>query len=202
MISPKRCPWCGYEEKWYEFGFAFTGSGQIARCKSCKKTYRKKKSHWLFIINFLIFLISYFTFDGSLDNSIFMGTSIALLFFTFVKLPFIKENEGPWYKSVETNEKTAKVRIKWFSYKQRGLIFCNYRVWNGYILPICFVDLQNNPISHMWCIKIDKIKRKGKTANADMNYILSEAPDGLLVTGNQFLIFHKKHNIGRGEIIG
>ncbi|MDF2821453.1 MAG: hypothetical protein K0R15_1894 [Clostridiales bacterium] len=202
MISANRCPWCGYEEKWSDFGFTLKESPQIGRCKSCKRAYITKKSHWLLVISILVFLFSFITYDGSLGNSILRWTSITFIFFLFSKLPIIRYNEGSWYKSVESNNKTVKVKVEWFKYKQGGLIFSNYRIWNGYILPICFVDLQDKPISLMWCIKLDRINRKGINANADMNYVLDDAPEGLLVAGNRFYVFHKKHKIGRGEIIG
>ena len=76
----------------------------------------------------------------------------------------------------------------------------NIRIWNDYILPICFIDDKDIPISQVWCIKITEIKRKGHIANAKINFILEQAPESLLIPNNRFCIFNKNIKIGEGIV--
>lgn len=117
--------------------------------------------------------------------------------------PYIRVSKGKWYERVYPypKPKSAKATFHWLTKKESGVFLTNYRIQEDVILPICFIDKNNQPMSQTWCVVFENIKRKGKyRMEAEIYFLLEEAPNALLEPGNHFLVFGHTSKIGVEEV--
>lgn len=156
------------------------------------------------IISLILFtLVTLFSGDLTWGFCLLREIAFVIAFVLFCKLPNIRDNyDKVWYAPIEDDGRRENVQIQWYSPDQGGAWFPNFRILNDYIFPVCFVDGQGTPVSQMWCVKLEGIKRHGLYhADARISFLLKEAPESLLKTGNHFYIFNNKVKIGEGTVM-
>ena len=143
MSLDKRCPWCGEIIKGRFFQ---RGHYHCPHCGNYSKIYR---SGWIYGLGaivgfaFIIFL------------KYVLGIYSVLIFWTIysiicIALPLEMETKHFIPRKKGTANFTL---IKYFSLIERKILFSEKRIF-----PICFVDINDKPISHTLCISVEDVK--------------------------------------------
>lgn len=199
MLS-SRCPYCGEELSNAQnilsrilTKFSFT-------CPHCKQKYRLHYPKVLLLsIPFGIYALLRYNTNVLQNTFINIGILVVTIILVCVMTLFIplqKYKFGDINTSYEA-ECVALCSVEW----NRNYNILRYiLVYSGCILPICFVNKNNVPMSHMWCAVFKKVRHYGKKSTCKMEFVLDKAPRDLLQVDNRFYIFYNNKAIGTGMI--
>lgn len=211
FIEP-RCQWCGSNGKELtdvkpsfrpeKPPLSFSLYRGATKCPNCGLwSILKRQSFWwlLYMASFLIGFILIILMENSFYIVVISTSFLSTI--SYEKMPREKHLDGKYYEAIPEDLTKYRAKIIWLGYQNGGLAFVKYRVCNDYIFPICFLDRENNIKSNMWCVKISKIKRHKEEIEADINFLLEQAPEYLMKEGSEFIIFNRKVKIGEGIIL-
>lgn len=209
-----RCPWCGELIK-TKFGFHLLKLSEIEEyCQHCHKVSKRDSGLFLKISYFFdlvsgISLISGGThiinknwFFGLLLFSFFIIFDEFSWFFYFLN-PCERTSNGVWYERLYPYPPppTAVADITWVSDGKRKFSYLKWQIVEKSILPVCFVDESNQPVSDVWCIVVEESKnRKENYSKLEFHFLSEDAPGDLLQTGHRFILFNERSKIGEGII--
>lgn len=150
-------------------------------------------------IPYSIYLLVY-AFSNLAENRFAHITAIVFtVLFSWIiasRIPFEKYEVGDIVSCYSPDDRVF-CEIEWekdFRFRKYALI-CS-----GSILPVCFFDENNIPISHTWCAVLRKVRHRRKRTTCRFEFVLQDAPQELLLVGNRFRIFHNNKPIGTGTI--
>lgn len=80
------------------------------------------------------------------------------------------------------------------------LFLIKHRVLNHYIMPICFYDNDNNPVTHTLCVRVERVSRikRDKYKIFALNYSINI---DIINNNKNFYIFNKKKIIAEGRLL-
>lgn len=206
----KRCPWCG--EIYNYSGFSSPRS-KIVICEKCKKygchsLGRLRLISIFFNIVALICLFSMFILYKKIDLKIIIffciysythSSALSCLY----SEPYERYSLGKWNKNLYSYPfpKVALANITWESFRITNISWLKWKVVEKTILPVCFIDDENMPISLTYCIVVESSKvLKKNHSQLEFHFLLEEAPEELLEAGKRFYIFNERIKIGEGII--
>ncbi len=212
----QRCPWCGELISFDETVLTSHGLNKnIWNCKSCNRLITFRVTFVCILSIFMGILLSLFSLHS------FFFIAISFISISYIKSPYIKY-EGytdlsiirrkkedvssepmNWYTDYYNLKKEGPfipVYIRWYAFKEGGLWFPRLRIWNGYIFPVCVIDEQDTPASHMYCARITQIKFYEGGIKASLQYLDPEAPLDILKLHKKFYLFNANKKIGVGFI--
>ncbi len=182
----KRCPWCG--ENIESNGF---NSMLEYRCKCCGKKSVVKRSLMIYVIpaSFAFVLI---LLTRSPYSAISLLPLVASTYFGSILAPL--ERVTKKFVPVKTAECSAELSEKWNIIKKRTTLF------EDKILFICFINDEEQPISHSYAVSIDELSF-GKESFA---FRISFMPKSKGITdfpaGTGFLLFEENNKIAKGTL--
>lgn len=196
-----RCPWCGerydtrkgnMKPKLKDFNL-----DRFARyCHVCGKWGKENPINFrMFIIIGISLSMLYF-----LENQI-LWWILAIFLFCFVV------GSSPVYRAkydgtvlTPEEEVLCYVKIRWYTLKEGGVGLPRLRVINHMILPICFVDDKDKPITQVGCVRL--CKRFGIFfLNAKFRAITDAINREKVQVGVKFFIFNQGDCIGEGIVL-
>lgn len=205
-----RCPWCG---EVYDYSKLSTMLRPKRYCVNCKKygnntlgriRYISILLRWTALIN----LFCIFIFYEQLKYRVIIF--LAIYWYSYGKAqlcyylePCERYSTDSWSKRLYPYPypKVAFAHIKWQPYKNTKITYLKWKVVEKTILPVCFVDDSNKPISQTYCIVVEESKVKRKSySKLQFHFLLEDAKEDLLKEGNRFYIFNEKDKIGEGII--
>lgn len=208
-----RCPWCGETIPFKDtFANAFRKYKEPNVCPSCQKGFQSY-SKWLglCLAIAIVPVISLFTSSAALSikqgvlsknflPSLLILLLLLIVIFLLLRLPLrrdVKEGGAPL-----DSKPAAKVTILWEKKRQGGFRLPRFQVLNGEVFPACFMDPDGTPISHPLCVALKKIHwLNGFHCACSISLILDNVPeDTLLISGNQFFLYHDYQKIAKGVI--
>ena len=95
--------------------------------------------------------------------------------------------------------KLCTVTIHWYSLRDGGIGFPRFRIYNHMIFPICFVDRNDQPVTHTGCVRLCKrwfIFFKG----ARLRLITDRIDPHKIREGMKFYIFNQGIRMGEGIV--
>ena len=187
-----RCPWCGEDTKNNKRGTYTYGM----TCNSCNNkfvAYRKNIVYILLLFAIVLFVILSIIFDMPYFT---IYTLLSLLINEWILsiCPYVKESN----KFVPQKRQFAELTI--YNKEISHLYFYKYIIIENQIFTLCFVDKNDNPISHMICASSESIKwyknqRKCKSILAFLPLGKLEEP---YPADTKFYIFYNDKKIGEG----
>lgn len=198
-LDHTRCPWCGvpYDEipeqphdYLKENGFGIDGKP----CKSCGKWGRYYPD--MGTIVFFAFYMILLPLHIPSIVSIFGFLIISLLFVG--KTPYYRHPDFGKYLTPE-EPKLCTVTIHWYSLHDGGIGFPRFRIYNHIIFPICFVNRNDQPVTHTGCVRLCKrwfIFFKG----ARLRLITDRIDPHKIREGMKFYIFNQGIRMGEGIV--
>ncbi len=184
-----RCPWCGKEINFLERK-VYT-SKQCPHCNKIHRQYFFNKQFWMVELPLIV----------SMSVLIFLKLFLTIIPMIIILYGFVKIPKPLIRYELEPDNSMKKHFIakitfhKHISYTDK-LKSCFVE---KIVYPICFVDENDTPISHMVCVCVDSYKRKTKTA--ELSFLpLGEKFDDV-ESGLKFYIFDKGEKIGEGKVI-
>ncbi len=199
-ISSDRCPWCGEKfDRKTKPKFDKTNGIELGRglgwCRNCGNWYRYKPTAAMFLVFVLLFIGGVMLKAAPTAGIIIIIICIIISLLAVHKLP--KEKYPAGGQSSVHDLPSCKVNVDW----DKKYFMLNYRVWSGYIFPVCFVDENDTPKSNVWCAKFDVSKRRKNNMSALMCFLREDAPrEKLFKENNRFVVFYDKEIIGQGTI--
>lgn len=197
MIESKRCPWCGYVLKHDSNSFKI--DRYAIKCLNCHKWSRPRMNIILPILLLLIVVIGFLWNCQKISFVLFFIISQILLIH-INKLPYKRISNDKWNKRIEEDVFIGVAQISWYSIKEGGLFLIKHRVLNHYIMPICFYDNDNNPVTHTLCVRVERVSRikRDKYKIFALNYSINI---DIINNNKKFYIFNKKKIIAEGRLL-
>lgn len=206
-----RCPWCGEVFDYNKLSIVLRNKTFCINCKKYSDNVLGRIRYISILLHSvsLISLFCTFLLYEQLKYKVFIF--LAIYWYTYGKArlcyllePCERYSTGSWSKRLYPYPypKVASALIKWESYQTTRITYLKWKVVEKTILPVCFVDDSNNPISQTYCIVVEesKIKRKNYS-KLEFHFLLEDAKEDLLKEGNRFYIFNEKDKIGEGLIL-
>ena len=143
MSLDKRCPWCGEIIKGRFFQ---RGHYHCPHCGNYSKIYR---SGWIYGLGAIVgfAFIIFLKYVLAIYSVLIFWTIYSII---CIALPLEMETKHFIPRKKGTANFTL---IKDFSLIKRKILFSEKRIF-----PICFVDINDKPISHTFCISIEDVK--------------------------------------------
>lgn len=202
MIENHRCPWCGSD---------FTsGKTQIyikknldpleRKCTLCGKPSAIRRSiiNVLLVILLFLFLV-YFTNNKIITVIVVLAGLNIIYYFAYLRMPLERTEDGKWYDRVEDDSYIGVAQITWLKHKEGGLFLAKYRIPNNFIIPICFYDQHNLPLTNVICVRLEKYIKSGQRLYKI--YVLRK--DFLTEINKEckhFYLYNKRVHVGDGVI--
>ena len=194
-----RCPYCGEE-------LSFIDNVLVrlyARPLKCSYCANKYIIHYPKIYKTIIpWLIYFFLLKDKLDmiNNVVIHlivlSIVVIVFFLLALFVPLDRYEDMQLFSQWCAEHRAVAAIKW----NKKYMWLRFLIYSGFITPVCFCDEHKRPISQMWCLSFKRLRHIGKKTICKVEFVVDTAPVELLESGNRFIIFYKKEQIGEGII--
>lgn len=186
MSLDKRCPWCGEIIKGRFFQ---RGHYHCPNCGNYSKIY---KYGWIYGLGaivglaFIIFLKYVFAI-----YSIF----IFWIIYSIICIALPLEMETKHF--IPRKKGTANFTlIKDFSLIKRKILFSEKRIF-----PICFVDINDKPISHTFCFSIEDVKFiSSESFDANIKSIPISDRDIDFNKGERFYMFYNNEKVAYCEL--
>lgn len=205
-----RCPWCG---EVYDFSKLSVSLRVYSYCINCKRygVHTLGRIRYIrLLLNFIALIALFFTFIFYKQLGYKVVIFFAIHWYCYGKgilcyyfEPLERYSTGSWSKRLYPYPypKVASAIIKWEPYKKTKITFLKWKVVEKSIIPVCFIDDSNIPISHTYCIVVEesKIKRKNYS-RLEFHFLLECADENLLKEGNRFYLFNETYKIGEGVI--
>lgn len=209
-----RCPWCGQAIK-PKFGFHLVNVSKTEEyCSHCHKVSKRDSGLFLKISYFFDLASGISLISGGIlitkKNWIF-GLSLIFLFIIFDEFswfyyylnPCERTSSGVWNERLYPYPPppTAVADITWVPDDKRKTSYLKWQIVEKSILPACFVDESNQPVSDVWCIVVEESKdRKENQSKLEFHFLSEDAPEYLLKAGHRFILFNERSKIGEGVI--
>ena len=200
----KRCPWCGHDiEK------SGVINQMIKKCSHCDHQYTESVCEFgnqrplaIIWISLMLLSIVFLVLSG-----IYSLKFIILAHATLSVIPLIGGNQKNYIRDDEYD--TSKFMYK----KYTADIFFNEELSkkqkksyliDASIIPVCFVDLNDFPVSNTICIFIENAAIKSdNNFECTFSFLpLSEVKFNIKGTGIHFFLFDGKYRIGEGVVTG
>lgn len=188
----KRCPWCGEDTKNNKKGSYIYGM----KCNSCNNkfvVYRKNKKYILMLFVVVILIISSIIFD----MPYFSYFSIIALFVNELILsicPYVKESDH------YVIQKRQYARINLYNKEISHISFPKLEIVENQIFTVCFVDINERPISQMICVSTESVR--WEKVSGKFKCVLAYLPLGKLdkeyTEETKFYLFYNNKKIGEG----
>jgi hypothetical protein len=92
-----------------------------------------------------------------------------------------------------------EAQITWLKYKEGGLVLAKYRIPNNFIIPICFYNQHNLPLTNVICVRLEKYRTRGKKLYKI--YVLrKEYLEKINNEQKNFNLYNKRVLVGNGII--
>lgn len=195
-----RCPYCGELLKGRKAWLPKLVFRIFYRCPHCRKTYRAHFPKYLLIL-IPAFLYAWLKYDSTLlQNSVadVLALLLMLLLCSVIAhfIPLEKFEFGDIVSSYSADY-CVKCTFQWKeNFKWLRYIY----MYSGIVLPVCFLNEQDEAISHTWCASLKKMRHFGKRSIGRLEFVLDDAPQELLQTGNRFYVFYNRKSVAVGQI--
>lgn len=186
MCLNKRCPWCGEIIKGRFFQ---RGHYHCTHCGNYSKIYR---SGWIYGLGavFGLGVIILMKYVFSIYSLILFWTIYSI---TCIALPLEMASKH----FVPRKKSNVKITVmKKIPLIKRRLLFSEKKLF-----PICFIDDNNNPISHTLCISVEDVKFiSSNNLCANIKFIPLSDFNADFHKGTKFYLFHDGEKVGCGVL--
>ena len=186
MSLNKRCPWCGEIIKGRFFQ---RGHYHCPHCGNYSKIYR---SGWIYGLGAIVgfAFIIFLKYVLAIYSVLIFWTIYSII---CIALPLEMETKHFIPRKKGTANFTL---IKGFSLIKRKILFSEKRIF-----PICFVDINDKPISHTFCISIEDVKFiSSESFDANIKFIPISNFNVNFHKGEKFYLFHDSERIAYCEL--
>lgn len=186
MSLDKRCPWCGEIIKGRFFQ---RGHYHCPHCGNYSKIYR---SGWIYGLGAIVgfAFIIFLKYVLAIYSVLIFWTIYSII---CIALPLEMETKHFISRKKGTANFTL---IKDFSLIKRKILFSEKRIF-----PICFVDINDKPISHTFCISIEDVKFiSSESFDANIKFIPISNFNVNFHKGEKFYLFHDSERIAYCEL--
>ena len=186
MSLNKRCPWCGEIIKGRFFQ---RGHYHCPHCGNYSKIYR---SGWIYGLGAIVgfAFIIFLKYVLAIYSVLIFWTIYSII---CIALPLEMETKHFIPRKKGTANFTL---IKGFSLIKRKIMFSEKRIF-----PICFVDINDKPISHTFCISIEDVKFiSSESFDANIKFIPISNFNVNFHKGEKFYLFHDSERIAYCEL--
>lgn len=195
MIENKRCPWCGHALKHDSNSFKI--DQYAIKCSNCHNWSRPRMNIIVLILPLLLGVIGILWNYLKAPFVTFWSISLILLVYIY-KLPYKRISNGKWDKRLGEDVYIGVAQISWLSKQEGGLFLAKHMILNHYIMPICFCDDENNPVTHTFCVRLERNDIKKE------NYKIFALNDNInidIINNKKFYIFNNKRKIAEGRLV-
>ncbi len=98
-------------------------------------------------------------------------------------------------------ETLCYVNVRWYTLKEGGVGIPRLRIGNHRIMPICFVDKNDNPLTQVGCVRLCK-RYFLFYQNMKIRQITDVIEKERIHKGDKFYIFNGGEKIGEGIVVG
>ena len=198
----RRCPWCGHEVD--ELGLR---NRTVKKCSHCDHKYTYGdcefgEEHRIRNIRIALLTLSVVSSFFIIYSPLFMYLASALL---IIATYLINPRQINYARDNDTEKFTYKrysadiTFTEKFSIKQKKLYLSNDN-----IIPVCFVNSENIPVSHTICICIENaaVISENKFECTFLFLPFSEVKFNINETGIRFYLFDEERKIAEGVVTG
>ena len=186
MSLNKRCPWCGEIIKGRFFQ---RGHYHCPHCGNYSKIYR---SGWIYGLGAIVgfAFIIFLKYVLAIYSVLIFWTIYSII---CIALPLEMETKH----FIPRKKGTANFTfIKDFSLIKRKILFSEKRIF-----PICFVDINDKPISHTFCISIEDVKFiSSESFDANIKFIPISDRNIDFNKGERFYMFYNNEKVAYCEL--
>ncbi len=186
MSLDKRCPWCGeiIKGRFFQRGHY--------HCPNCGNYSRIYRSGWIYGLGAIVgfAFIIFLKYVLAIYSVLIFWTIYSII---CVVLPLEMETKH----FIPRKKSDARFTlIKDFSLVKRKLLFSEKQLF-----PICFVDINDKPISHTLCISVEDVKFiSSESFDANIKFIPISNFNVDFHKGDKFYLFHDSERIAYCEL--
>lgn len=162
----------------------------------------KDRSHTLDIFLFFIVLIIIANINLHKRFIIYCGIYILIILSIIVNF-YLGKRKRVEKESNNIAKENINVSIVWHNHKNQGLVLPKYRIMDGEIFPVCFMDKKQIPISEALCVSLNNLKWKDTHhCICDIQLVLDNVSEkNLFIKDNKIFLYHNYRKIAEGIIL-
>lgn len=180
----KRCPWCGEQVHIH-----FTRSYHCRYCNNKSKVYT---DGWIYAIGALIIFVSFIALRQYFKISV---SFVLIVWYVLTNLLLPLKIDSKHYIPRKSAHASIKLLCK-YSFLRKRFSFSENKLF-----VICFIDVNDIPVSHMLCISTEDVKFISKDQfECNIKFIPLSTIKTEFSKGTKFYIFNDKEKIAYGEL--